>query len=189
VVTESYKNLSDLRILRMDDRDPATKNMSLSKRLERSMIDAMAKDAPSLPRGSFDPPRYSRHLDFIRVAPPTLQIVMLSVIETADDQSKSVIKVGEAYDACLKARKRWSINSISPTAYRNYLAELDLYDLLRYPREQRSEGFTTRRIWLKLPKDVFAEIHGVILSALLLRIERHGPDARQDRDQRYDSTR
>jgi len=175
----------------MDDKDSASDKLSVRERMERKMTEAAAKGAATSLSEEASRPRYSRHLDFIRIAPPTLQVVMLSVIETADGQSKSVIKAGEAYETYLNACKRWSINSILPIAYRSYLAELDLYDLLRYPREQQAAGFRTRRIWLKLPRDIFAEIHAVLLKALNGRIESHGSHASSNQfgNQQDDSTR
>lgn len=110
-----------------------------------------------------------RYILMIRTAPPQLQATMAAVILAFRQAKASSIATGEAYEAykafCCKAR----LKCLTARAFKDFLAELDMYSFLRSRVVSRGRHGRTSEIILELPDEIVAKIYETILLNFQLR--------------------
>ena len=104
-----------------------------------------------------------RYVTMIKTAPVQLQATMAAVIDAVRARSGRPVATGEAYDAYTGFCRKAGITAITPRAFGDLIAELDLYSFVRSPVRSRGRYGRTRQIYLCLPPHLTGQIHDAIL--------------------------
>ena len=73
-----------------------------------------------------------------------------------------------------RLEQRLFIRSITPRAFGDLIAELDLYSFVRSPVRSMGRYGRTRQIYLRLPDDLTSQIHDAILMNFELQGQTEG---------------
>ena len=107
-----------------------------------------------------------RFLLMIRTAPAQLQAVMAAAIDAVHKAQHGPVGSAEAYSEYKLVCERASLRPLSPRAFADLLAELDLYSLLRTRVMSRGRYGRTREIFVDLPDELVARIRDTVAANL-----------------------
>ncbi len=103
-----------------------------------------------------------KYLTMMRTAPPQLQAAMAAVIQTAKQSKKASFALGDAYDPYKAFCRRADVRSVTLRAFRDLVAELDMYSFIRGRVVYKGRYGRSREIILELPEELVAKIENVI---------------------------
>ena len=111
-----------------------------------------------------------RYLTLLRTAPPQLKATMAAVIKASEKAKGKSIGTGEAYDAYRTFCEKAGLRILTGRAFGDFIAELDMYSLVRSRVLSRGRYGRTREIVLDLPPGLVDKIHERILLSFELQL-------------------
>jgi len=127
-------------------------------RISLDLIDQAARDIEK-----------DRYITMIRTAPSQMRAVMAGVLDCAQAAGGKPISSGDAMDAYRAFCGRVGLNALSFRAFKDLLAEMDLYSFIRSRVVSRGRRGRTREIRLDLPEGLVAKIRQTILLSFDLK--------------------
>jgi archaeal cell division control protein 6 len=104
-----------------------------------------------------------RYSALLRSAPVQLQATMASIIEISRSNKNQPIGTGQAYEVYKSFCMKTSLRPLTPRAFGDLIAELDIYSLLQSRILSKGRYGRSREIQLDLPEDLINKIYSTIM--------------------------
>ena len=95
-----------------------------------------------------------KYISMIQTAPTQLQLALWAAIEAIDSSNKNICTTGQAFETYSRICKQTDNHSLTPRAFSDLIAELDMYTFLNSRVSSRGRYGRTREIAFDLPEEL-----------------------------------